>query len=90
MSSPWKKEPGKAEVRFYSGYKGEEQPSSVVLGGREYFIEKILKRERILDSETGEIRERFDCKTAKDIIRISRSPSGEWEVYLAEESTLKK
>jgi len=50
------------ELRFYEGYKGKETPRSVIIGNREFKIDRILDRKRILDEKTGKISEVFTCE----------------------------
>lgn len=76
-----KQDKGKSfELRFYSGYKGEERPVAVVIGDREFKIEKILKRKRVLDSDTGKTWEEFVCRMEGEAVRIRVYPSGEFEL----------
>lgn len=75
-----KKEALKFEVKFYSGYKGEEVPRSVVVGEREFKIEKVLERKRVLDQKSGKTREVYTCKMEGDIVEIEKFESGEWAI----------
>lgn len=52
----------KVKVKFYSGYKGEETPMSVLFKDKELSIDRILERKKILDQATGEVREEYRIK----------------------------
>ncbi|MFW6139851.1 MAG: hypothetical protein ACOC5S_00670 [Acidobacteriota bacterium] len=58
------------QVKFYSGYKSQETPRSIIIEGMEHVIRKIKERKRILNSETGEIFNQFVCQTDKNIFVI--------------------
>lgn len=64
-------------VRTYAGYKGEEIPRSVQSGGREWTIDQILSRRRIVDSVSGKKWDEFVCRIDKDTLKIKIFPSGE-------------
>ena len=49
----------KVKVKFYSGYKGEETPMSVLFKDEELPIDRILERKKILHQATGEVREEY-------------------------------
>jgi hypothetical protein len=51
------------QVKFYSGYKSQEIPRSIIISGKEHIIKKIKEQKRILDSETGEVFNQFVCQT---------------------------
>jgi hypothetical protein len=59
MMRPMQGQSKKVRVSFHSGYKGEETPRSVVLKDKEFPIDRILARKRILDHKTGEVREEY-------------------------------
>jgi hypothetical protein len=65
------------EVRFYAGYKGEETPRSLVAGGREYPVERVLSRRRCADKETGATFELFTVLVSGKKVLIRRAESGE-------------
>jgi hypothetical protein len=67
------------ELRFYDGYKGRETPRSVVIGNREFIIEKILERKRIHEPKSGKLIQVFVCETEGKKIRISVQESGGFE-----------
>ncbi len=70
-------------VLYYSGYKGEETPRAVILGGREYPINEVLWRKRISDRNTGRELEIFGCKVAGRTIEIRRDDSGRSEILFS-------
>lgn len=77
------KKPAKSpsfQLRFYEGYKGKETPRSVIIGTKEFFIEKILERRRIRDPETGKTIEIFTCQMQDKKVRITLHESGEFEM----------
>ncbi len=69
----------KVRVNFYSGFKGEESPRSVVLKDKEFPIDRILARKRILDHKTGEVREEYKIEVngRTAILKVHRSREGE-------------
>jgi len=78
----------KLEIRFYCGYKGEELPRSILIDNREFKIEEILWRERVLDHKSGKIKEVFKCKIEGEIVKIRRDECGEWGVSFSKDSTV--
>jgi hypothetical protein len=70
------------QVLFYSGYRGEEAPRAVIMDGREYRIEEVLTRERVLDSKTGETREVFVCRISGGRVRIEKTGGKAWTAVL--------
>ena len=60
----------KDHVLYYSGYKGEETPRAVYVGGREYPVDEVLWRKRVLDRDSERMMEIFGCKAAGRIVRI--------------------
>lgn len=84
-----KNEALKFEVKFYSGYKGEETPRSVVIGEREFKIEEVLERSRVLDKKSGKKSEVFKCKMEGEIVKIEIFESGEWAISFPEDSEKK-
>lgn len=80
-------EEGKSfELKFYSGYKGSETPKAVVIGNREFKIEKILWRKRVFDQKTKKTFEVFKCKMEEEIVKITIYESGEWAISFSEET----
>jgi hypothetical protein len=72
------------ELRFYSGYKGEETPRAVVIGNGEFKIEEILWRRRGFDQESDKKFEIFKCKSEAGLIKIVVYESGEWSISFVE------
>jgi len=72
------------ELRFYSGYKGKEIPRAVVIGTREFKIEEIVSRKRVLDQTTGKKFEIFQCRMEGKGVKIIHFESGEWEISFPE------
>jgi len=70
----------KIDVRFYSGYKGEETPRALVVDGREYPVECVLARERGLSDDTRTTFEIFRVRIAGKKVIIKRTGAGETEV----------
>jgi hypothetical protein len=86
MRTPKKnKDGGKFELRFYSGYKGEEIPKAVVIGSRAFNIEEIISRKRVLDEKSGRRSEVYVCKMEGEKVKITLFQSGEWEISFSEE-----
>lgn len=81
MRQPKKNEEGGMfELKFYSGYKGEEIPKAVVIGNREFNIEEIISRKRVLDQKSGRRFELYKCKMEGEMVEIRVFESGEWEI----------
>ena len=81
MRQPKKNEEGVMfELKFYSGYKGKEVPKSVVIGSREFIIEEIISRKRVLDQKSGRRFEVYKCKMDGEIVKITVFESGKWEI----------
>ena len=73
------------ELRFHSGYKGKEIPRAVVIGKREFNIQEIVSRKRVLDQTTGKRYEVFICKMEEKKVEIIQFESGKWEISFLEE-----
>jgi len=73
------------ELRFYSGYKGDEIPRAVVIDNREFKIQEVVSRRRVLDQMTGRRSEVFHCRMDGEKVKIIRFESGEWEISFPEE-----
>lgn len=84
LSSRKNDEGARFELRFYSGYKGREIPRAVVIGKREFKIEEIVSRKRVLDLETGKKFEIFQCRMEGKEVKIIHFESGEWEISFPE------
>ncbi len=81
MRQPKKNEEGVMfELKFYSGYKGKEVPKAVVIGSREFNIEEIISRKRVLDQKSGRRFEVYKCKMEGEMVEIRVFESGEWEI----------
>jgi len=76
----------KFEVKFHSGYKGDETPRSVVMGEREFKIEEIMERKRVLDQGSGKRYEVFICKMEGEMVKLERHESGEWGISFLEKA----
>jgi hypothetical protein len=68
------------KLRFYSGYKKRETPRAVIIGNKEFTIEEIIWRKRVLDHETGKTFEVFMCKMEGETVKITIYESGEWAI----------
>jgi hypothetical protein len=67
-------------VHFYAGYKGEETPMSLSIGGQEYPVEEVLSRKRLLDKDSGRRSEVFVCRVAGKTVKIRKDETGECEL----------
>jgi hypothetical protein len=76
----------KFEVKFYSGYKGDEIPRSVIMGEREFKIEEIIERKRVLDQVSGKRYEVFICKMEGEMVKLERYESGKWGISFLEKT----
>jgi hypothetical protein len=76
-------EKAKFELRFYAGYKGEEIPKAVIIGSREFVIDKVLSRKRVLDKKSGKTLEVFKCRMEGKPVVIKVHESGEWEIIFS-------
>jgi hypothetical protein len=74
MRGPKEKLPD-AKVEFYSGYRGQETPTSIIIQGTEYPIDEIISRKRISDQKTGDVSETFECRSGRKHFRIEISGS---------------
>lgn len=81
-----KKDSQNFEVRFYAGYKGRETPRAVVIGEKEFTIQKILWRKRGRDQQSGRTFETFKCKMEGDVVKITHYESGEWSLSFFDKS----
>jgi hypothetical protein len=71
-----KKHLSKAKIRFHSGYKNQETPTSITIGNKEYKIDEILYRKRIRDQASGNISEVFKCRAHQKDFLIEVSEDG--------------
>jgi hypothetical protein len=68
------------ELKFYEGYKEREAPRAVVIGNREFRIDEILDRKRVLDKKTGESSEIFTCRMEGQMVKITLYSTGKFEL----------
>lgn len=68
------------KLKFYSGFKGRETPRSLVIGNREFKIDRVLERKRILDDQTGEKSESFICVMEGQRVRLTIHDSGKFQI----------
>ncbi len=68
------------ELRFYEGYKKKETPRSVVIGSREFRIDRVLDRKRVLNEQTGKKTELFTCEMEGQKIRLTVHESGKFTI----------
>lgn len=73
-------EKAKFELRFYSGYKESESLKSILIGDREFKVEKVFWRRRVYDQKSGKTYEEFKCRINGDTVKISVYDSGEWSI----------
>jgi hypothetical protein len=64
-------------IRTYAGYRGDETPRSLVSGNREWIIDQVLSRKRVIDFESGQKWDEFECRVGEEIIKISLFSTGE-------------
>jgi hypothetical protein len=67
-------------LRFYAGHKGNETPRSVIIGSREFKINRILDRSRVCDKRTGKTSDVFTCEMEGQKVRITVRESGIFEI----------
>ena len=68
------------EVRYHSGYRGGETPRSLFAAGREFPVERVLSRQRVLDAETGRRFDVFRIQVEGRTVVVRRTESGESEI----------
>lgn len=64
-------------IRTYAGYRGDETPRSLVSGDREWTIDQVLSRKRVIDFKSGKKWDEFDCRVGEEIIKIRLFSTGE-------------
>ncbi len=70
-----------AHVESYAGYRDEETPRAVFLGGLRFPVAEVLSRKRVLDEATGRTAEAFHCRLeAGWQVCLERSEDGSWRV----------
>jgi hypothetical protein len=73
-----------AKVESYAGYKGEETPRAVILDGTRFEVVSVFSRNRVLDSDSGRMRDVWRCCLADGrTVTIERFESGGWRVCAA-------
>ena len=72
------------ELRFYSGYKGDETPRAIRIGEKEFQIKEILWRKRGYDRKSAKSYEDFKCRLEGQTVRITVYDTGEWAISFAE------
>jgi hypothetical protein len=68
------------KVRYHAGYKGGETPRSLLVSGREFPVERVLSRQRVLDAETGATFDVFRIRIKGKTVVVRRNESGESEL----------
>lgn len=66
----------RVQIKFHAGYKGEEEPRTVMSDDAEWPVERILERKRISDHKTGQKHEEFTCLVNKKLAKLSTYPDG--------------
>ncbi|MEN6310078.1 MAG: hypothetical protein ABFD80_00910 [Acidobacteriota bacterium] len=68
-------------VECHAGYREDETPRVVFLGGLEFPVAEVLTRKRLRDEATGRIAEAFECRLeAGWQVWLERSEEGSWRV----------
>ena len=67
------------QVKWYSGYKGEEKPSAITIGGEEQQIKKVISEKLIEDSLTRKSKRFFVVQTEKGVYKLLYDGNN-WEV----------
>jgi len=80
------KEDASFELRFYSGYRGNETPRSVRIGEKEFQIEEIIWRKRGYDQKKGKMFEVFKCRMEGETVRITVYEGGKWEISFSDKT----
>ena len=74
---------GRFELIFYEGYKGKETPRAVLIGNREFKIDRVLERKRVLDERTGKMSEVFTFEMEGQRVKILLHDGSDFDlVYL--------
>ena len=70
-----------ARVESYAGWRDEETPRAVRLGGIRFPVAEVLSRARVRDYRTGSTVEAFECLLeAGWTISLERLEDGSWRV----------
>jgi len=56
------------------------------MGEREFKIEEIMERKRVLDQGSGKRYEVFICKMEGEMVKLERHESGEWGISFLEKA----
>ncbi|MDD8021379.1 MAG: hypothetical protein PHU81_09450 [Acidobacteriota bacterium] len=60
-------------VEFYAGGSGQETPLAVYAGGERHLVARIISKKRIMDKQSGQIKEVFECQlTGGEIVKIDK------------------
>jgi hypothetical protein len=51
-------------VEYYAGFRGEERPLAVYVGGERIDVVKVISSQRVRDNLTGQSKEIFECLLA--------------------------
>ena len=74
-------DPTGAKVLFYEGYKGQEEPRAVILGGKTLNITEIIERKRHIGKDADESFETFLCRLENGSkIQIKVRDFDRWEI----------
>ncbi len=70
-----------ARVECYSGYREDETPRAVILGGIEYPVAEVISQKRECDAATGAVTESFECRLeAGWTVSLARLEDGTWRI----------
>lgn len=70
-----------AYVECYAGYRGEERPQAVTIGGKRFEVVAILSRARVLEASTGLLRRTWRCRLDDGrAATVERFEDGAWRV----------
>jgi hypothetical protein len=69
------------ELRFYEGYKAKETPRAVLIGNREFKIDRVLERKRVRDELAGTDSDVFICEMEGQRIKIVLQDSGHFQLH---------
>ncbi len=58
------------QVKWYSGYKGEEKPSTITINGEEQQIKKVISEKLIEDSLTRKRKRLFVVQAEKGVYKL--------------------
>lgn len=72
------------KILFYEGYKGQETPRAIIIGDKEFKIQKILWRKRIKDHHTGKTYRVFKCFLREKWVKIILDEKGKVDLTFLE------